>query len=158
MYNTFEYQHFVRELSHWTSFQHWLCWWVYLSDTYSSAQPVCFLTSCGSCGLPLCFLALSGPQRFTHSLAPMHETISIRSHQPSTNPARSLCAVTLSVSHRHTFCFYSSHMSLYLTVLWAGGAQGLVLKDKAAYFMFFFFHHSNYNINTSDMWISAANP
>lgn len=57
---------------------------------------------------PFLFLALSAAQRFTQSPVSMHATISIRSRQPSSNPVRSLRAVTLSASHKHTlWCCFS---------------------------------------------------
>lgn len=134
MHDTFECHYLVSELPQCASFQHWLFWWVYLSFSHSSAQSVCFLTSCGSHGLSL-FLVLSGAQRFTQSLVPMHATTDIWSHQPSKACSYSECC------HWHTLCLFSSqthcaHCSPSLTD-WLVGTQGLLSRDTAGYILYF---------------------
>lgn len=92
-------------------------------------------------GPPFLFLALSAAQRFTQSPVSMHATISIRSHQPSSNPVRSLRAVTLSASHKRTLVpFLSPARLAYLLCL--SRTRQLVeivcfIKNKWLYFYIF---------------------
>lgn len=143
MYDTSEYQHFVRAFS------------LNLISTLAVLMGLSlgYLQLCTACLLPNQLRVLWPPSLFSgtvrttkvYSLTGSHawnnkHTVASAKYKPC--PLSVCChAVCLSQTH-FLFLFFShvclAYLSLYLTVLWAGGAQGLVLKDKAAYFMFFF--------------------